>query len=264
MSSHELTLENLEVGIDGCHIVKGISLELLKGESLILMGPNGSGKSTVIKTLSGIEENNLKVSFSRFHHRGKDILSLDHKERSLLWTVVPQFPEWQKGLKVSSYLEYSRFPYFSHSGGHDPHLLEQISEGLGIHGLYRKNLEHLSGGERKRVAIAAALYQDVSLVYLDEPFQALDPLAKMELASFLKKWQKEKDLSFVIASHDFYWSHELCDKVMFLKSGELKFYGKKEETFIAKNLEDVYGVAFKWVELDEAGGFFMPLSERAL
>lgn len=262
MSSEVIELNDLEVGIGDCHIVRGVNLELSKGQSLVVMGPNGSGKSTLLKAMTGIQNDTLSLSYSRFICDGFEYSELDYSKRSRLWTIVPQFPEWQQGLKVAQYLEYSRFPLFKEGKGSDGELLAEICEGLGLKGLLDKNLEVLSGGERKRVAIAAALYQDVGLVYLDEPFQALDPLAKIELANFLKNWQKKKDLTYVIASHDFYWSYQLCDQILFLKKGDPLFYGNKKENFTAENLEKVYDVSFEWVKLGNEDGFFCPLKAK--
>lgn len=263
MSLIEIELKGLSIGIDGCHIVKNIEMALPSGDNLIVMGPNGSGKSSLLKVLSGIQERSLEVEFSTFHFRGQEVSSLDYDQRAKFWTIVPQFPEWQRGLKVFQYLEFSRFPYFDEGRGGDPKLLEALSNGLGLRGLLDKNLEHLSGGERKRVAIAAALYQDVPVVFLDEPFQALDPLAKLELAHFLKQWQKERNISYVVASHDFYWAHFLCDQVLFLKRGEPLFYGNKDKVFTAQNLEAVYDVPFKWIKDSDGLEFFMPLNSKS-
>lgn len=261
-----LKLSNLSVFIEECPIVKEISLSLGKSETLVLMGPNGSGKSTVLMTLVGAQNSLLRTSSFKFtlsEDEGEaDILKASPEERADLLTIVPQFPEFQRGLIVRKYLTFSRFNFLNKGFGENEGLLDEIIKGLGLQSLLDKRMDYLSGGELKRVAIAAALYQETPLILFDEPFQALDPKVKNSLADFLREWQKKKNCSYIITSHDFFWSYQLADKALLLKRGEVLKFGNKEDVLNAENLKETYQTEFSWVDVNGRDGFFMPLSSN--
>ncbi len=266
MSSNEsqrwLALDALSVQIESCPIIKEISFSLEKGETLVLMGPNGSGKSTLLMTLAGAQNSQLSIPPFQFQIDGHDLLHLSSEKRAELMTIVPQFPEFQVGLPVRKYLSYSRYNLLKLGHGEDEGLLGEIVEGLNLENLLNRPMEYLSGGELKRVALAAALYQNVPLIIFDEPFQALDPRVKDSIAHFLLSWQKKKNCSFIISSHDFYWSYKIADKALFLKKGEVLFYGEREKIFTSDHLKETYDIDFKWVDIEGDEGFFLPLSTQ--
>ncbi len=252
-------IRNHNVLIGSCHIVKNITFSITAGETLVIMGPNGSGKSTLLNSMAGTHATGLTIENEAFEIQGKDVNSLDLFERSNLFSIVPQFPEWQSGLSVEKYFYFSRFNHLRAMGGEDLELLEEIITELKIKNLMKRKMNELSGGELKRISIAAALYQNVPVVFLDEPFQALDPQVKDSLAKFLISWQKNKGTTFIMASHDFYWSYKLASKVVFLKKGETLFQGDLADTFTSENLKSVYDINFEWVNTANNDGFFHPV-----
>lgn len=255
-------ISGLNVLIESCSIVRDINFNFNKGETIVLMGPNGSGKSTFLMSLAGAQNNGLTLSPFSCSIAGKDFNKLSQEEKAHLLTIVPQFPELQIGLSVRKYLTFSRFNFLQRGEGEDERLLAEIVKGLKLEPLLNKRMDFLSGGELKRVAIAAALYQDVPLVLFDEPFQALDPKVKDFLASFLIEWQKEKNCSYIISTHEFYWSYQIAHKALLLKQGEVLHFGKREDIFKADYLEETYDIPFQWLKTDDQSGFFFPVEGR--
>lgn len=257
-----LNVSNLSVLIEECPIVKEVSFNLGKGETLVLMGPNGSGKSTILMTLVGAQSSVLNTSSFKFNIEDNSLPEMTTEEKANLLTIVPQFPEFQRGLVVRKYLTFSRYNFLQRGIGENEELFQEIVKGLNLAPLLDKRMDFLSGGELKRVSIAAAMYQETPLILFDEPFQALDPKVKNSLAGFLRTWQEKKKCSYIITSHDFFWSYQLASKALLLNRGEVLKFGTKDQVLNAENLAETYQTKFSWVDVDGRDGFFMPLSSN--
>lgn len=253
-----LNVHNLNVFIKDCPILREVSFDLPLGQSLVIMGPNGSGKTTLLKFLTGLSSPNLKVSYNDYNFSKDKILEKEIQERGRLFSYVPQFPEIQEGLTLEKYLELSRYPYWGESNFIDEDLKDKIVTLLGLHSFLERDLTTLSGGELKKAMIAGAFYQQTPLVFLDEPFQALDPKVKSEVAQFLKKWKSENQTTYVIVSHDFYWSHYLSDFTLFLKQGELNAFGETKQIFKPNKLTEVFEHPFSTLTDSKGKEFYLP------
>lgn len=254
----KLEVRNLNVYIKDCPIIKDVSFSFPKGLSLVIMGPNGSGKTTLLKFLTGLTSQNLKVDFGSYEFSENSILEKEVQERGRLFSYVPQFPEIQEGLTLDKYLELSRYPYWGESNFVDESLKQKIISLLSLNSFLERDLTTLSGGELKKAMIAGAFYQQTPLVFLDEPFQALDPKVKSEVAHFLKTWKKENQTTYVIVSHDFFWGRILGDFGLFLKQGELKAFGEMEQVFEPKTLTNIFDHPFSTYMDDNGQKFHLP------
>lgn len=253
-----LKVQKLTTYVDSCPIVKDISFEIPVGTSLFVLGPNGSGKSTLIKTIIDDLREDLRFEVEKIYFNGNSVTAESDFFKGRQFSYVPQFPEIHPQITVGKYLELSRFPYWSENNYVDEDLLGEAIQRLKIDGLINRKLSTLSGGEIKKVMVAAAFYQNTPLVVLDEPFQALDPKIKSELAIFLNWWKESKKATFLIVSHDFYWSFKLADFVLFLNQGERKYFGPKKQVFLTENLEKVFDCKFSYLKEEESEGFFYP------
>ncbi|MCR9206144.1 MAG: ABC transporter ATP-binding protein, partial [Halobacteriovoraceae bacterium] len=189
------------------------------------------------------------------------ILEKEIQERGRLFSYVPQFPEIQEGLTLNKYLELSRYPYWGENNFVDPELKEKVLSHLNLKSFLERDLTTLSGGELKKAMIAGAFYQQTPLVFLDEPFQALDPKVKSEVAHFLKSWKEEYGTTYVIVSHDFLWSFYLGDFSLFLKQGELKAFGATKSVFNPSNLTEVFEHPFSTFTDSKGAEFYLPGGE---
>lgn len=242
----KIEVKNISVKVGECFIVEPVDISLNKAEFCFLLGPNGSGKSSLLKAIAGIRQANLTVS--------------QESSSSLSKAFLPQEPEKPQNITVRDYFHFSRYPQMSSYRELSPkefELLEEILNDLKLKGFEERKLGGLSGGEWKKVCIASVIFQGADLIILDEPFQALDQVVKAEVAKFLNKWRK-LGRSFLIASHDLFWSYHLCDKVIFLKRGHLLFEGGKSDTFHEETLAQTFDIPFNKTIAEDGSVYFSP------
>ena len=226
--SKQFRLGNLAV-----HAVKNVSLSLQPGEIFGLGGESGCGKSTIGKLLMGlIEPTSGSILF-----KGEDLSRLSSRG-SQAWRrniqMVFQHPATSLDPRFTVQ-DILREPFLIHKslkvGGHKEQLtslLEQV--GLSAEVLARLPSE-LSGGQKQRIAIARALAVDPSLLICDEPFSSLDVSVQSQIINLLTRLHREKNLSYLIISHDLsvlrYLTHQLA--IMYL--GEIVEIGPSEKVY---------------------------------
>lgn len=167
------------------HVLKDIDLEIKEGEFLMLLGPSGSGKSTLLRIFSGlIEPSNGEVEFNN-----KLQSSFIFQDFALFpWLNVYENIEF--GLKMKSVPKHERHAT----------VMEQINR-MGLDGFEKSFPRELSGGMKQRVGIARALAISPQIVFLDEPFSALDSFTATKLrADLLQIWEEQK-LTIVMVTH---------------------------------------------------------------
>lgn len=249
-----LILKKHSVLIEHCPIIKDIDLELEMGEVITILGPNGSGKSTLLHSLMGtLNSKDLKLVCFDSHLMGKGLMDFSLQKKAEIMTAVLQRPEIHPQLTVRQYFEFSKPDQKI-----DPVHFEEIVSFLQLKPLLNRTLGTLSGGEFKKVAIGAALYQETKIVLLDEPFQALDPKSKEVVGHTINFFKSHRDVSFVIAAHDFYWAKHLADKALLLKRGESVAYGKAEDVLTVDNLSKTFGMEFSRYQNEEGEDFIYP------
>ncbi len=199
-------VRDLRKNIDGNEILKGIDLNVKKGEVLSLIGPSGSGKTSLLRTLVGLE----KVSSGEISFFEKT---------------------YQKGMI------FQNFNLFPHKN-----VLENITEALitvdkidkenakeigrevlklvGLDGKEKQMPKTLSGGEKQRVAIARALAKKPDILFLDEPTSALDPEMSREVLNVIKTL-KDGKMTMVLVSHEMKFVREISDRVIFMERGKI-------------------------------------------
>lgn len=203
-------------------LLQAIDLTVNAGEILVLLGSSGSGKTTLLRTINGL----IEPDAGRVSVDGKDITALDTTElrRSIgyviqgaaLFThltvaeniaIVPNLLEWppeRTAARVDEMLRLVRL---------DP---EE----------YRRRLpEELSGGQAQRVGVARALAAEPSLLLMDEPFGALDPVTRVQLQDDFKNLQRSLSLTVVMVTHDMTEALLLADRIAILADGGLAQVG---------------------------------------
>ena len=189
--------------------LKNISLNIAKGAKLGILGPNGSGKSTLIKIIAGI----LKPS--------KGYVT---KYSNLKVGYVPQNPT----LSFTRPTPYDEvYETAKNMGVKEPKAATwKILKLLGLERYSKKPVLHLSFGYRRRLSLASALVGKPDIVLLDEPTAYLDFEGKIVLANILNNIAEQLSTTLVIASHDTWFISEVCDEVVLLYDGEIKFVGE--------------------------------------
>ncbi|MFF4989435.1 ABC transporter substrate-binding protein [Streptosporangium saharense] len=182
-------------------VLAGVDLRLEQGEFLALVGPSGAGKSTLLRVLSG-----LQTPTSGTVRRPQDTRSVFQAPHLLPWRTVAR--------NVRLGLEYraNRVP------NADRRVAEVLAE-LGIADLAHRRPSQLSGGQAQRVAVARAVVAGPSLLLLDEPFGALDPLTRADLQDWLRAVHERLGLTTVLVTHDLDEALLLGDRIGLLHTG---------------------------------------------
>jgi ABC-2 type transport system ATP-binding protein len=204
LSAHELTLS-----YGGRTAVRGVSLELLAGQLLVIIGPNGAGKTTLLSMLAGV------LTPASGELRGAS-------GRQVGW--VPQQPALYSKLSVAENLRlFARLERLS-----DPEAaVERMLEQTGLAARAAEQVGRLSGGNRQRVNIAIGLLSEPSVLLLDEPTSSLDPAQRERLWDFIGRLVAG-GTSVVTTTHNVVEAERLADRVLVLAEGERLFLGSTE------------------------------------
>ena len=207
-----------------------VNLTIYEGEFLALIGHTGSGKSTLLQLLGGL----LKPESGKVSFDGEDIYARGYARKKLRAQVglVFQYPEYQ--LFEMTVLADAAFGP-KNLGFSDEEAIEKAKEGLRMAGLPEKYWEmspfELSGGEKRRAAIAGVLAMQPALLILDEPTAGLDPKGRRDLFAQLKQLHETHGMTIVLVSHNMDDVAELAGRVVLLDHGRIMRTGTPREIF---------------------------------
>ena len=209
-----LSCENIELELDKKKILKDISLEVRSGEILALLGESGCGKSSLLKAMLGL----YPLSKGKIFFQGKEIQNLPSHKRgiSVVFQDLRLFPHLNVGENVGFSLELQKVPKAERKKR-----VEELLKLVQLEGYSERRIESLSGGQMQRVAIARALAMNEKLLFLDEPFSALDPNLRREMGDFLLELQRKENLTVVLVTHDQEEALRLAHRIALMKDGEI-------------------------------------------
>lgn len=214
---------------DGTHALSGINLEVKKGEFIGLLGANGSGKTTLLRAMDKL----LKGVEGSVYLDGIDIRTLSPKEIYKKVGLVFQNPDDQ--LFAPTLFEDVAFGP-TNMGCASKEVEERVMGALNeveLTGLERKSVHNLSFGQRKRACIAGLLAMGHEMLLLDEPTAGLDPMGEYKMMGLLKKLNREKQVTIVMATHSVDLVPVFLDRLYILSRGKIKRGGAPEEVFNA-------------------------------
>ena len=209
-----LSCENLELELEKKKILKDISLEVRSGEILALLGESGCGKSSLLKAMLGL----YPLSKGKIFFQGKEIQNLPSHKRgiSVVFQDLRLFPHLNVGENVGFSLELQKVPKAERKKR-----VEELLKLVQLEGYSERRIDSLSGGQMQRVAIARALAMNENILFLDEPFSALDPNLRREMGDFLLELQKKENLTVVLVTHDQEEALRLAHRIALMKDGEI-------------------------------------------
>ncbi len=235
-----IKIDQLDCRINKRTILDNISLEIKKGDCWLLFGPNGAGKSTLLKILCG-----LVTDFHGSVSLGdKNVKEMSRKEMARVLSYQPQFEEFALPMSIREVLLAGRYPYksfFRDYSAEDVRITDEIVTQFNLEAFVDRDINSLSGGERKKVMLASAIIQDVSIILFDEPFTFLDPEAVSNLKKMMVKL-KEQGKTLVVVSHNFETLFPIVNKIAALKNGRLIYAGDK--VFDKVMLRETYNASF--------------------
>ena len=243
-----LKIENLSFRYvrSGYDVLNGASLELAPGQVGVVLGRNGSGKTTLFKNLLGI----CKPSSGKIFFDGTDLGKLSRRQRARYIAYVPQDIQFGELTVFDSVLmgRVSRFGF--RAGEDDFAATEKVLEDMGLSPLAGRNVTHLSGGERQKVAIARAVAQEPRMMVFDEPTGNLDIANEQLILREAKRLAREKNIAVLCSLHDLNQALAVGDKFFFLKDGNVKYSGGKE-IVTAEMIEDIFDLQVQILEVED-------------
>ena len=210
--------------------VEDVSFAVEQGEFLGIIGHTGSGKSTLIQHLNGL----LKPTSGQILLDGKDIWAEPKKIRSVRFQVglVFQYPEYQL-FEETVYKDISFGP--KNQGKTGEALDHAVREAARLVGLRDEQLEKspfdLSGGQKRRVALAGVLAMEPKVLVLDEPTAGLDPAGRENLMANIREYHRHKNATILLVSHSMDEIAQNVDRILVLKSAHILMSGTPAEIF---------------------------------
>ncbi len=243
MSRTLIRVRALSCRLGGKEILRGVDFELREGQSLAVFGPNGAGKSTLLRCLLRIHER----SGGRLEILGRELDRLSQRQLARCLSYAPQADRQSSPFQVEDFVALARYPHLGALRAPGPEDRRAIREALETTDTLRfagRRMDTLSGGERQKVYVAAALAQQSRVLLLDEPASFLDPRQRGELLRILDRCRRELGLSLVYVTHDPNLALALCDSVLGLKEGRVLFRCPGEDPELPARLAELYGRDF--------------------
>ena len=236
-----LRFENVTIGYNEKDIIKDFSCTVKRGEFVSLIGPNGSGKSTLIHAITGI----VGIRKGKIYINGKDNEKLSAKERAQITAVVPQTFQASFAFKAKEIVAMGRHPFLKRMQSEteeDYKLIDQALEQTGTLHLRERKITQLSGGERRRIIISAALAQQPQLLIVDEPTNHLDIQYTLEVMQLMQKLNREQGITIFAVLHDINMAARFSDRILVLNEGQKVRDGKVSEVIREEVLKPVYKI----------------------
>jgi iron complex transport system ATP-binding protein len=237
-----LTVENLSYAPEAKPVLDGVSFQVNQGEFLTILGPNGAGKSTLLKHVVRL----LPVRRGRIALHGRPLAEFSHRALARLVAYVPQAKGFVPPYRTREFLLMNRYPHlspFEKPGARDLAIVDQVLRAVGMTGFGDRFLDTLSGGERQKVYIAAAMVQEAETILLDEPATYLDPHHALEIYRLLQELH-QGGKTLLMVTHDVNAALGQSRQVLCLKAGRVLYFGTASGLDPERVLPELYEVPF--------------------
>ena len=219
---------NITKSFGSHHVLKGLNLSILKGEIIAIIGKSGTGKSVLLKHIIGLvrqDSGQILIEGEPLHQLPVSKIKTFQKELSYMFQDNALFD-------FLSIYDNIALPLVENPNFPKSLIKEKVHtrmEQLGLTGTQKDFPAQLSGGMRKRVALARALVTDPKIVLFDEPTTGLDPVRKKNVHLMIQEYQKKFGFTAVIVSHDIPEIFNVAQRIALLDNGVIKFEGTKKD-----------------------------------
>ncbi|WP_342561235.1 amino acid ABC transporter ATP-binding protein [Paenibacillus sp. FSL R7-0345] len=223
-----ITVKNLQKHFGKLEILKGIDLEIKKGEVVVVIGPSGSGKSTFLRCLNLLEQpTGGEIAFE-----GQSITDKKHdinQTREKMGMVFQQFNLFPH-MSVLQNITLAPLKVKKQQSAEAEKIAVDLLRTVGLEDKRNAYPAQLSGGQKQRIAIARALAMQPHVMLFDEPTSALDPEMVGEVLEVMKKLA-EQGMTMVIVTHEMGFAREVGDRILFMDGGYIVEQGTPAEVF---------------------------------
>ncbi|MCA1583652.1 MAG: ABC transporter ATP-binding protein [Acidobacteria bacterium] len=222
-------------------VIDRVSATITRGALAGVLGPNGSGKTTLLRLMSGTRV----PTHGSVLLDGQPLRQLSRRELARRLAVVPQETHLAFDYTVMEMVLMGRHPHlglFEVEGPSDLAVAREALASTGTETLEARDFNTLSGGEKQRVIIAAALAQASDVLLLDEPTASLDLGYQLEIATLLRHLNQERGVTMVVSTHDLNLAAALCRELILLRDGRVLAAGPVAQVLTPENIRRLYDV----------------------
>ena len=223
-SSPMVAVRSLAKKIGEQEILRGVDLEVTRGETLAIIGRSGGGKSVLLKHLVGL----MEPDAGEIWIEGQNIIGLTERQLGAVREKIGILFQGAALFDSMTVAENIAFP-LREAGERNPKVLrEKVREMLDVvelEGQEEKMPESLSGGMKKRVGLARSIVRRPSCVLYDEPTSGLDPVVSDSINRLIRRLQKRLGMTSVVVTHDMKSAFDVANHVAYLHEGRIYFYG---------------------------------------
>lgn len=239
MAEAVLQAVDVHAGYDEREVLRGVEMELRRGEFLGLIGPNGSGKTTLLRALTG----QIAPSSGTVLLEGAPMRSQARRDVARKLAVVPQMSVPPFEFTVEEIVAMGRSPHLGRLQPERPQDRSAVARAMDLthtESLAKRPVTELSGGEFQRVVIARALAQEAPLMLLDEPAAHLDIGHQVEIFELLLRLNRDEERSILCVSHDLNLASRYCDRLVAMQEGRVAAEGTPAEVLTERKVGDLY------------------------
>ena len=237
----DLKVDDVSFSYPKRDVLKEVSFDVRPGEIIGILGQNGCGKTTLLKCINS----SLKTTGGVVTIDGRDVDSLTRKEIARAMGFVMQTTNTTFPFTVFETVlmgRYSRSDALSSNSEEDLKIVYDAMKETGILPFTDRDIDELSGGERRRVMIARALVQEPEVLLLDEPTLHLDINHQFDLMDLITRHSRDKNLMIVIVTHDIMLAARYCDRILAVQNGIIVSQGTPKEVITEDNMRKFFSI----------------------
>ncbi len=230
-----IQVQHLYKSFNGQQVLEDINLQVKKGEILVILGESGTGKSVLLKHLIGL----LKPDRGSVLIEAKDITKMSERELLDLRKDIGYLFQEGALYDFMNVFENIAFPLREHTAFNGKTIREKVENILkliGLEGIEEKYPAELSGGMKKRVALARAVILGSKILFCDEPTSGLDPLRSRDISDLIRDVARKLHCTTVVTSHDIQNSLRIADRLALLQNGRIAAIGTPSEFKASNNV----------------------------
>src|SRR6056300_875258 len=229
-----IQVDHIVKSFDGTQVLQGISTVFEKGKTNLIIGQSGSGKTVFLKCLLGL----FQTDSGKILFENKAISEMTVNERSVLRQEIGMVFQGSALFDSMTVEENIMFPMQMFTNKENDEIRDRVNEVIKRVNLIDANEKYpdeISGGMKKRVAIARAIVMNPKYLFCDEPNSGLDPKTAILIDNLIQEITEEYNITTVINTHDMNSVMEIGKKIVFLQNGHKAWEGTKEEIFNTDN-----------------------------
>ncbi len=218
----------------GNEVLRGVDLRIMDGEIFVVIGRSGVGKSVLLKNLIGL----MRPDRGEIYYKGREISRASQREWKKIrkeFAVVFQHSALFDSMNVEDNVEFGLKRMTRFSENEMRRRARECLSMVGLEGIENMKVSQLSGGMKKRVAIARAIALSPKVIFYDEPTTGLDPIMSSIITELIKRMNREVPSTSLIITHDLKFTFQAASTVAMLHHGRIIEVGKPEEMMRSEN-----------------------------